>query len=204
MSVREGLLSLLAEGDPLFYSSYMHMHTRLTERFDAVILATSSVEAARLTRALAPDWSALTGAFDRIDFRSTGGQGLKDKWKREGLQTFLGVEVPGFPNMFMLMGPHTALGNIPRSIEHNVEWVTGLIKHMRERKLTLPLLLAMGRDSTLRARVEAGDDVAGLCASVRVLVRSSALCRCCRRRISRRWPYSPFKFRVWPGRRHRR
>ena len=79
---------------------------------------------------------ALTGAFDRIDFRSTGGQGLKDKWKREGLQTFLGVEVPGFPNMFMLMGPHTALGNIPRSIEHNVEWVTGLIKHMRERKLT--------------------------------------------------------------------
>ena len=52
------------------------------------------------------------------------------------VQTFLGVEVPGFPNMFMLMGPHTALGNIPRSIEHNVEWVTGLIKHMRERKLT--------------------------------------------------------------------
>ena len=34
------------------------------ERFDAVLLATSSVEAARLTRALAPDWSALTGAFD--------------------------------------------------------------------------------------------------------------------------------------------
>ncbi|WP_275985121.1 SAM-dependent methyltransferase, partial [Mycolicibacter minnesotensis] len=30
-------VALLAEGDPLFYSSYMHMHTRLTERFDAVI-----------------------------------------------------------------------------------------------------------------------------------------------------------------------
>ena len=86
--------------------------------FDVIIYATG--------------FDALTGAFDRIDFRSTGGQGLKDKWKREGLQTFLGVEVPGFPNMFMLMGPHTALGNIPRSIEHNVEWVTGLIKHMRE------------------------------------------------------------------------
>jgi hypothetical protein len=26
--------------------------------------------------------------------------------------------------MMMLMGPHTALGNIPRSIEYNVDWVT--------------------------------------------------------------------------------
>ena len=34
------------------------------EPFDAVILATSSVEAARLTREFAPDWSAVTGAFD--------------------------------------------------------------------------------------------------------------------------------------------
>ena len=33
--------------------------------------------------------------------------------------------------MFMLMGPHTALGNIPRSIEYNVEWVTGLIRPAR-------------------------------------------------------------------------
>jgi len=31
-------VALLAEGDPLFYSSYMHMHTRLTERFNAVIV----------------------------------------------------------------------------------------------------------------------------------------------------------------------
>lgn len=31
-------VALLAEGDPLFYSSYMHMHTRLTQRFAAVIV----------------------------------------------------------------------------------------------------------------------------------------------------------------------
>ncbi len=31
-------MALLAEGDPLFYSSYMHTHTRLTERFNAVIV----------------------------------------------------------------------------------------------------------------------------------------------------------------------
>ena len=40
-------VALLAEGDPLFYSSYMHMHTRLTQRFQAVIVpGVTSVSAA--------------------------------------------------------------------------------------------------------------------------------------------------------------
>jgi precorrin-2 C20-methyltransferase/precorrin-3B C17-methyltransferase len=40
-------VALLAEGDPLFYSSYMHMHTRLTQRFAAVIVpGVTSVSAA--------------------------------------------------------------------------------------------------------------------------------------------------------------
>ena len=38
--------------------------------------------------------------------------------------------------MMMLMGPHTALGNIPRSIEYNVDWVTGLMRHARDHGLT--------------------------------------------------------------------
>jgi hypothetical protein len=38
--------------------------------------------------------------------------------------------------MMMLMGPHTALGNLPRSIEYNVDWVTRLIGFLRERGLT--------------------------------------------------------------------
>jgi precorrin-2 C20-methyltransferase/precorrin-3B C17-methyltransferase len=40
-------VALLAEGDPLFYSSYMHLHARLAERFDAVIVpGVTSVSAA--------------------------------------------------------------------------------------------------------------------------------------------------------------
>lgn len=40
-------VALLAEGDPLFYSSYMHMHTRLTQRFDAhIVPGVTSVSAA--------------------------------------------------------------------------------------------------------------------------------------------------------------
>jgi hypothetical protein len=41
--------------------------------------------------------------------------------------------VDGFPNLFMVMGPHTALGNIPRSIEYNVEWIRDLLAHLGRR-----------------------------------------------------------------------
>jgi cation diffusion facilitator CzcD-associated flavoprotein CzcO len=83
----------------------------------------------------ATGFDAITGSFDKIDLRGGDGTRLRDKWK-SGPQTFLGVMVDGFPNMMMLMGPHTALGNIPRSIEYNVDWVTGLIRHARENDLT--------------------------------------------------------------------
>jgi cation diffusion facilitator CzcD-associated flavoprotein CzcO len=83
----------------------------------------------------ATGFDAITGSFDRIDFRGVDGLRLKDKWKA-GPQTYLGVLVEGFPNLMMLMGPHTALGNIPRSIEYNVDWVTGVLRHAREKNLT--------------------------------------------------------------------
>ena len=73
-------------------------------QFDIIIYATG--------------FDAITGSFDKIDFRGAGGATLKDKW-RNGPQTYLGIMVHEFPNMMMLMGPHTALGNIPRSIEYS-------------------------------------------------------------------------------------
>ncbi|HET6609268.1 MAG TPA: NAD(P)/FAD-dependent oxidoreductase [Rhodopila sp.] len=79
----------------------------------------------------ATGFDAITGSFDRIDIRGSDGQKLKDRWK-SGPETYLGVMVDGFPNMMMLMGPHMALGNIPRSIEHNVEWVSGLLGHAQK------------------------------------------------------------------------
>jgi cation diffusion facilitator CzcD-associated flavoprotein CzcO len=85
----------------------------------------------------ATGFDAVTGGFDRIDIRGLGGQRLKDKWV-DGPRTFLGLQVEGFPNMLTLVGPHNAATfcNIPRCIEQNVEWVTGLMRHMRDRKLT--------------------------------------------------------------------
>jgi cation diffusion facilitator CzcD-associated flavoprotein CzcO len=91
----------------------------------------------------ATGFDAITGSFDRIDFQGEDGLRLKDKWAG-GPRTYLGVMVEGFPNMMMLMGPHTALGNIPRSIEYNVEWVTGLIRYARGHDLTRVAATAAG------------------------------------------------------------
>ena len=83
----------------------------------------------------ATGFDALTGAFDRMDIRGIDGQRLKDQWKN-GARTFHGFQNAGFPNLLMVMGPMGALGNIPRSIEYNVEWVSGLLKHMKAHGLT--------------------------------------------------------------------
>ena len=82
----------------------------------------------------ATGFDAITGSLDRIDIRGQGGLTLRDRWKR-GLETFMGVMIDGFPNLFMVMGPHTALGNIPRSIEYNVEWIRDLLGHLDRRGL---------------------------------------------------------------------
>ncbi|MEH2703440.1 NAD(P)/FAD-dependent oxidoreductase [Bradyrhizobium elkanii] len=83
----------------------------------------------------ATGFDAITGSFDKIDFRGAHGARLKEKWTH-GPATYLGLMVDGFPNMMMLMGPHTALGNIPRSIEYSVDWVTGLIRFAKAKGLT--------------------------------------------------------------------
>jgi len=60
----------------------------------------------------ATGFDAITGSFDRIDFRGVDGARLKDNGTA-GPQTFLGVLVDGFPNMMMLMGRTRHSANIP-------------------------------------------------------------------------------------------
>lgn len=83
----------------------------------------------------ATGFDGVTGPYDRIDIRGPGGRSLKEDWKVMP-RTFLGVQVEGYPNLLMILGPHTARGNIPRNIEQIVEWITGLIKYMRANGLT--------------------------------------------------------------------
>ncbi|MEO8716330.1 MAG: NAD(P)/FAD-dependent oxidoreductase [Acetobacteraceae bacterium] len=133
-----------------YYEVYNQPNVRLVdlnetpiERITAKGVRTSDAEHEFHVIIYATGFDAITGSFDRIDFRGADGRRLKDAWAA-GPRTYLGVMVEGFPNMMMLMGPHTALGNIPRSIEYNVEWVTGLVRFARERDLTRVAATAAG------------------------------------------------------------
>ena len=83
----------------------------------------------------ATGFDGVTGPYDRIDIVGPGGRRLKDDW--QGMpRTYLGMMAEGFPNMLMVLGPHTARGNIPRNIEELVDWVTDLVKFMRDNGLS--------------------------------------------------------------------
>ncbi len=83
----------------------------------------------------ATGFDAITGAFDRLDISGVNGQKLRGRWK-QGPETYLGMVTDGFPNMAMLIGPHMALGNIPRTIEFNCEWVADLMKYCQDHQTT--------------------------------------------------------------------
>jgi cation diffusion facilitator CzcD-associated flavoprotein CzcO len=107
------------------------------ERITANGIRTSDRERAFDMIIFATGFDAITGAFDRIDIQGRDGQRLRDKWA-DGPHTYLGLNVAGFPNMLTLVGPHNAATfcNLPRCIEQNVEWVSDLLRYMREKGLT--------------------------------------------------------------------
>ena len=79
----------------------------------------------------ATGFDGVTGPYDRIDIRGPGGRRLKDDWAGGVPRTYLGMLIDGFPNLLMVLGPHTARGNIPRNIEEIVDWLTGLVAFMK-------------------------------------------------------------------------
>jgi cation diffusion facilitator CzcD-associated flavoprotein CzcO len=105
------------------------------ERITATGIKTAAAEYEFDIIIYATGFDAITGSFDRIDIRGVDGQRLKDRWKA-GPETYLGMTVDGFPNMMMLVGPHMALGNIPRTIEYNVEWVADLVQYATDHGVT--------------------------------------------------------------------
>ncbi len=84
----------------------------------------------------ATGFDAITGSFDRIDIRGTGGRKLRDVWK-DGPTTYLGMMIHGFPNLLMPSGPQSgsASTNYPRGIETGVNWCTELFAYMWENGL---------------------------------------------------------------------
>jgi cation diffusion facilitator CzcD-associated flavoprotein CzcO len=81
----------------------------------------------------ATGFDAMTGPLLAIDIRGRDGVALRETWAA-GPRTYLGLQVPGFPNLFTVTGPGSpsVLCNMPVAIEQHVEWITNCIAHMRE------------------------------------------------------------------------
>jgi len=84
----------------------------------------------------ATGFDALTGPLLRIGIEGRNGLTLADAW-RAGPRNHLGLQVPGFPNLFTITGPGSpsVLCNMPVAIEQHVDWITACIDHMRRNGL---------------------------------------------------------------------
>jgi cation diffusion facilitator CzcD-associated flavoprotein CzcO len=90
------------------------------------VLTSDGVEHELDVLVLATGFDAVDGNYKRMELRGRGGQLIKDRWEA-GPTSYLGISTAGFPNMFMLMGPHGPFTNLPPSIETQVEWVADLV-----------------------------------------------------------------------------
>jgi cation diffusion facilitator CzcD-associated flavoprotein CzcO len=84
----------------------------------------------------ATGFDAMTGPMLRMDIRGRGGVALKDVWEA-GPRNYLGLQVAGFPNLFMITGPGSpsVLCNMPVAIEQHADWITDCIRHLNDRGL---------------------------------------------------------------------
>ena len=84
----------------------------------------------------ATGFDAMTGSLVKLDIVGRKQRALKDYWSA-GPRTNLGLQVPGFPNMFTITGPGSpsVLSNMPPAIEQHVDWITACIRNMKEKGL---------------------------------------------------------------------
>ncbi len=81
----------------------------------------------------ATGFDAITGALADIDIRGRADVPLSAAWAN-GARAYLGLQVVGFPNMFLITGPTSpsVLSNMAISIEQHVDWVVDCLAYMRD------------------------------------------------------------------------
>jgi cyclohexanone monooxygenase len=86
---------------------------------------------------LATGFDASTGGLTQFEIRGLSGRTLKDTWST-GVQTYLGLGIPDFPNLLMLYGPQspTAFCNGPTCAELQGDWVADCLSYLRDNSLT--------------------------------------------------------------------
>jgi cyclohexanone monooxygenase len=83
----------------------------------------------------ATGFDAMTGTLLRIDVKGRDGVSLRQTWEA-GPCAYLGLQVHGFPNLFMVTGPGSpsVLSNMIVSIEQHVDWIADCIEHLKRQR----------------------------------------------------------------------
>jgi cation diffusion facilitator CzcD-associated flavoprotein CzcO len=65
--------------------------------------------------------------------RGVGGRDLRTEAWADGAKAYLGITVPGFPNMFLMYGPNTNLGagSIIFMLERQARYIAQVVRHLR-------------------------------------------------------------------------
>jgi cyclohexanone monooxygenase len=81
----------------------------------------------------ATGFDAVTGPLLALGIEGEGGIKLRDVWK-DGPQSYLGLMIAGFPNLFTVNGPSSpgVLANMLQSIEHHIDLIADCIAHMEK------------------------------------------------------------------------
>ena len=87
---------------------------------------------------IATGFDAMTGALLNIDIVGRGGLSLRRQWQN-GPETYLGLAMAGFPNLFTVTGPGSpsVLTNVLVSIDQQVNWIGDCLQHMKKRDLQI-------------------------------------------------------------------
>ncbi|PGH08532.1 hypothetical protein GX51_01051 [Blastomyces parvus] len=104
-----------AAGSPIshFTESSLVTQDGTQHELDVVIFATG--------------FDAVDGSYSRLHIRGVGGRTLQEHWAERGATTYLGISVPNFPNLFMVMGPQSPLTNVPATAEPQARFISFLI-----------------------------------------------------------------------------
>ena len=108
---------------PTFARPHVRLVTAPIERVEPTRVVTADGGHVELDVLVFATGFDLTGSFDRIRVTGLRGRTLAQEWET-ARSTHLGIEVAGFPELYLLLGPNTALGHnsvllmIEAAIEH--------------------------------------------------------------------------------------
>jgi cyclohexanone monooxygenase len=104
---------------------------------------------------LATGFDAMTGAAKDIDIQNGNGESLTDHWA-QGPQTYLGLMVAGFPNMYIITGPQSpgVKSQMILSIEHHVDLIACLIQKLHDENFNSVVPETLAQDNWVSHNTE--------------------------------------------------